>query len=553
MIDSKTARNDQPRTEAILNVNDSEATRYMITRMLKRAGFAVIEAASGEQALELVHVMRPRLVVLDVKLPDISGLDVCRHIKSDSDTRSIKVLHTSAVFVATEYKVQSLDSGADGYLTHPFEQEELVATVRSLLRLTEAEQALRDRAEELNAANRRTNEFLAMLAHELRNPLAAIVTSLPLLERRAAQDKIDQMARDLLRRQTTHLARLVDDLLDVARVTQGKIELEWEKVDLAELLKRVVSNIEQTKIAAHKQILRMEAPAQPVLVRGDTTRLEQIFTNLLDNASKYTDDGGAIHAELRLQSAHGVPKAVVIIRDSGIGISADTLPTIFNLFSQADVPLARTRGGLGIGLTLVKTLVDMHGGSVTARSGGPSKGSEFEVTLPLIADAVRVATPSETQSPDDAANSPPKRRVLVIEDNLDAQQALQALLEMCGHDVAVAPDGETGIAKIFELRPDIAIIDLGLPSLDGYEVARRVRLSPQGKDLLLVALTGYGAPEQRSRALEAGFDLHLVKPVEPEQLLKLVAERAPPASMNTKGMETAGRIRVAKGPQFANP
>jgi signal transduction histidine kinase len=546
-------RTDQPRTEAILNVNDSEATRYMITRMLKRAGFAVIEAGSGEQALELVHVMRPRLVVLDVKLPDISGLEVCRQIKTDADMRAIKVLHTSAVFIATEYKVQSLDSGADGYLTHPFEQEELIATVRSLLRLTEAEQALRDRAEELNAANRRTNEFLAMLAHELRNPLAAIVTSLPLLERRAAQDKVDQMARDLLRRQTSHLTRLVDDLLDVARVTQGKIELEWEKVDLAELLQRVVANVEQTKIAAHKQVLRLDVPNQPVIVRGDTTRLEQIFTNLLDNASKYSDDGGVIHVELRLVQMHGATRAAITVRDTGIGISADTLPTIFNLFSQADVPLARTRGGLGIGLTLVKTLVDLHGGTVVARSGGPSKGTEFEVVLSLVAEVARVETaPDENEPTQDSYRETPRRRVLVVEDNLDAQQALKALLELCGHEVAVAPDGETGIAKILEMQPEVAIIDLGLPTLDGYEVARRVRNSEIGKDLLLVALTGYGAPEQRSRALEAGFDLHLVKPVEPEQLLKLVADRAPPPGMNAKGMETAGRIRLAKGPQFAN-
>jgi signal transduction histidine kinase len=545
-------RTDQPRTEAILNVNDSEATRYMITRMLKRAGFAVIEAGNGEQALELVHVMRPRLVVLDVKLPDISGLEVCRQIKTDADTRVIKVLHTSAVFVATEYKVQSLDSGADGYLTHPFEPEELIATVRSLLRLTETEQALRDRAEELNAANRRTNEFLAMLAHELRNPLAAIVTSLPLLERRAAQDKVDQLARDLLRRQTSHLTRLVDDLLDVARVTQGKIELEWEKVDLAELLRRVVANVEQTKIAAHKQELRLDVPNLPVIVRGDTTRLEQIFTNLLDNASKYSDDGGAIHVELHLIQVHGATKAAITVRDTGIGISADTLPTIFNLFSQADVPLARTRGGLGIGLTLVRTLVDLHGGTVIARSSGPSKGSEFEVVLPLVAEAVQVETSPGDAPIQDHYRETPRRRVIVVEDNIDAQQALQALLELCGHEVAVAPDGETGIAKILEMQPEVAIIDLGLPTLDGYEVARRVRNSERGKHLLLVALTGYGAPEQRRRALEAGFDLHLVKPVEPEQLLKLVADRAPPPGIGDRGMETAGRIRSAKGPQFAN-
>jgi two-component system, sensor histidine kinase len=513
------------RTEALLNVNDSEATRYMITRMLRRAGFSVIEAGSAEEALELVRTQKPRLVVLDMKLPDSNGLEVCRRIKSWPDTQNIKVLHTSAVFVATEYKVRSLESGADGYLTHPFEQEELIAVVRSLLRLTDAEQALRDRAEELNAANRRTNEFLAMLAHELRNPLAAIVTSLPLLERRAAHDDVEKMARDLLRRQTTHLARLVDDLLDVARVTQGKIELEWERIDLAELLRRVVTNVQQTKITSHQQHLTLTAPpAGTVMVRGDATRLEQIFTNLLDNASKYTDSGGDIDVELRLHSSLRAHNAIVTVRDTGIGISAETLPTIFNLFSQADVPLARTRGGLGIGLTLVRTLVVMHGGSVTARSGGPSQGSEFAVTLPLLAGATHSV--QEPQADREEEGQAPTRRVLVVEDNIDAQQALKALLELGGHEVAVAADGESGIAIALSIQPDIAIIDLGLPSLDGYEVARRIRATPQGKELLLIALTGYGAPEQRSRALEAGFDLHLVKPVEPEQLLKLVAERA---------------------------
>jgi CheY-like chemotaxis protein len=273
----------------------------------------------------------------------------------------------------------------------------------------------------------------------------------------------------------------------------------------------------------------------------------------LDNASKYSDDGGVIHVDLRLVQMHGATRAAITVRDTGIGISADTLPTIFNLFSQADVPLARTRGGLGIGLTLVKTLVDLHGGTVVARSGGPSKGTEFEVVLSLVAEAVRVETaPDENEPTQDRYRETPRRRVLVVEDNLDAQQALKALLELCGHEVAVAPDGETGIAKIFEMQPEVAIIDLGLPTLDGYEVARRERNSEIGKDLLLVALTGYGAPEQRSRALEAGFDLHLVKPVEPEQLLKLVADRAPPPGTNAKGMETAGRIRLAKGPQFAN-
>jgi len=509
----------------ILNVNDNEATRYMISRMLERAGFSVVEARSGEEALGRIATHKPRVVVLDIKLPGANGLEVCRAIKKDPGTQSIKVLHTSAVFVATEYKVQSLDSGADAYLTHPFEQEELIATVRSLLRLTEAEQALRDRAEELRAVNRRTNEFLAMLAHELRNPLAAIVTSRPLLERRPAIDVIEQTARDVIKRQTTHLTRLVDDLLDVGRVTQGKIELNWETLDIAELLARVVANIQQTKTGARQQTLSLKLSGHPVLVRGDAMRLEQVFTNLLDNSTKYTESGGSIDVAMDAvrEGDGGLLKTRIVVRDSGMGIPAETLPTIFNLFSQADVPLARSRGGLGIGLTLVRSLVELHGGTVTARSEGSGRGSEFEVLLPVVAAEVSHIDTRSEQVPAADLNLH-RRKVLVIEDNVDAQETLKSLLEMCGHEVSVAGDGAEGIEAALRIQPDIALIDLGLPSMDGYEVARHVRSSPHGSHLLLVALTGYGAPEQKRKALEAGFDLHLVKPVDPDHLLKLIAK-----------------------------
>ncbi len=303
----------------------------------------------------------------------------------------MKVLHTSAVFVATEFKVQSLECGADGYLSHPFEQEELIATVRSLLRLTEVEQELRDQAEELKAANRRTNEFLAMLAHELRNPLAAIVTSLPLLERSTATDTVEKTARELIRRQTTHLRRLVDDLLDAARVTQGKIDLHWEPLDVTELVRRIAANVQQTKLAPRSQALRATVPNTAMYVRGDPMRLEQVLTNLLDNASKYSNSGDVIDLGLTLnRNPAGTSEVQITVRDRGIGMEAHTLPTIFDLFSQADVPLARSRGGLGIGLTLVRTLVELHGGKVRARSDGLGRGSEFEIVLPLLAEDARV-------------------------------------------------------------------------------------------------------------------------------------------------------------------
>jgi CheY-like chemotaxis protein len=531
----------------VLNVNDNDASRYLVTRMLERGGFTVIEAATGSSALEKVQQKMPRLVVLDIKLPDMDGLEVCQRIKADPRTHSVKVLHTSAVFVATQFKVRSLECGADGYLSHPFEQEELIATVRSLLRLTEVEQALRDQAEELKAANRRTNEFLAMLAHELRNPLAAIVTSLPLLERSPAEDAIEKTARDLLRRQTAHLRRLVDDLLDAARVTQGKIDLHWEALDLNDLARRIAANVQQTKLQPRNQTLRLALPNGKLSVRGDPMRLEQVLTNLLDNASKYSHAGDVIELSLAMgRGTSGLPEARIVVRDHGIGMDGRTLPTIFDLFSQADVPLARSRGGLGIGLTLVRTLAELHGGKVTARSEGLGKGSEFELMLPLLADPLFNETgqaPAESGAFRPPHHPTPRpRRVLIIEDNQDAQDALRCLLEIWGHEVLVAADGASGIRSVMAHRPDIALVDLGLPNVDGYEVARQIRATLAAASPLLIALTGYGAPEQRSQALAAGFDLHLVKPVDPDRLAALLDEYA--ATPPTSAAPSPGRMPV---------
>lgn len=506
----------------ILNVNDHDGVRYMTSRMLERAGLRVIEARTGNEALEKVGQHKPRLVVLDIKLPDISGLEICRMLKSDPDTQSIKLLHTSAVFVAPEAKVQSLNSGADGYLSHPFEQEELIAQVRSLLRLSDAEQKLRDTAEDLQEASRRTQEFLAMLAHELRNPLSAITSCLAVMERKAARDELEGSAWQVMRRQTQHLRRLVDDLLDTARVTQGKIVPKWDTVDLRALVARVAESMRGATIGTRRQQLHVSLPPDPVPLRGDALRLEQVFANLLDNASKYTDEGGRIDVILRLDGDGGW--ASVIVRDTGIGIPPHALATIFDLFSQAEVPLARSRGGLGIGLTLVRSLVEMHGGTVQARSEGVGKGSELEVVLPVLERKVVPATEPRRRADGSVAAG---RRVVVVEDNPDAQQMLKALLELWGHHVIVASDGWAGIEAIRTQRPDVALVDVGLPLADGYELARRVGQFDNRRQYLLVALTGYGSPEQRARALEAGFDVHLVKPVEPDQLAALISRGVP--------------------------
>jgi len=511
----------------VLNVNDTEGVRYMISRMLDRGGLRVEEAGTVAEAMEKVRQLKPKLVVLDIKLPDGNGLDLCRSLKHSPQTQTVKVLHVSATFVAPEAKVQSLNSGADGYLAYPFEQEELVATARSLLRLYEAEQKLRDTADELQNANQRTHEFLAMLAHELRNPLSAITTCLPVLEREAPRDDLESSAWRVLRRQTVHLRRLVDDLLDTARVTQGKIVPKWETVDLVALLSRVAESARRSLTDGRRQQLQFRFSRPRVPVRGDSLRLEQVFSNLLDNASKYSAEGGRIDVDLKLAS-DASNRVHVLVRDTGVGIPPQALGTIFNLFSQADVPLARSRGGLGIGLTLVRTLVELHGGAVSARSEGLGKGCEMQVDLPVLVDSTLDAPESSLRDEGPAREQVAKRRILIVEDNPDAQTMLKMLLEMWGHEVTVASDGRAGIEAIESQHPDIALVDIGLPLADGYELARTVRKkNGDRRNWLLVALTGYGAPEQRARALEAGFDVHLVKPVEPAQLASLISRGTP--------------------------
>ncbi|MBK7865056.1 MAG: response regulator [Archangiaceae bacterium] len=537
----------------ILNVNDSDGARYMVTLMLQRAGFEVVEASTGAGALRMISARMPDLVVLDVHLPDIDGFEVCRRIRDDPETSGLKVLHVSATYITTDKKVESLDGGADGYLAQPFEPEELIATVQALLRLARAERNLRDDAEALREADRRKNEFLSMLAHELRNPLAAITSALPILERRGATDGAEGRARDVVRRQTVHLARLIDDLLDVARVTQGKIELEWEQVNLSELLERVSNNVRSTKAVGRGQRIRLSMPDKPVWVRGDATRLEQVFSNLLDNASKYSNQGGSIRVDVS-EVADAKPAVRVVVRDNGIGMAPDTLPHVFALFSQADVPVARTRGGLGIGLTLVRTLVELHGGHVTARSDGIGMGSELDVTLPRV-EAPALAGKPQTASD---ATGATHRRILVIEDNVDVQQAIADLLELSGHEVSCASDGLMGLTRLLDLQPDVALVDIGLPGIDGYEVARRARQSPKGRALTLIALTGYGTPEQQAKSLEAGFDLHLVKPVDPDRLAHVLESQPTPpprasGRVPPEARPTEGRSAVPSPPVPAAP
>jgi len=501
-----------PEIPAICVANDRTSARYVLARTLTRAGFRVFEATSGTQALELAGRERPAVMILDLELADLDSLEVCRRLKADPTTATIAVLQTSETSVSLEAKVRGLEAGADASLTQPFSGSELVAAVRSLLRLKERELAEHRRAEALAEADRRKDEFLAMLAHELRNPLAAISSAHAILAAYPPRDAREKRAHESARNQTKHLRQIVDDLLDVFHVSRGHAALRQERLDLKEVLAQAMDSI-----ADSQRRLSLSTPPGPVFVAGDATRLFQVFANLLANAVKYTQPGGRIEVSLVEEDQ----RAHVRVRDDGVGIAAEALAHVFDLFYQSDVAIHRSRGGLGIGLTLIRALVELHGGTVEAHSEGLGRGTEIEVFLPTV------SAPSAANSRMYAENGPQggakHRRVLIVEDNEDVRELLGDLCQAWGHEVMLASDGPQGVALALDRRPDVALVDIGLPGLDGCEVARQIRADPRGAGVHLVALTGYGSQDIRKATAEAGFELHLVKPADPERLAEFIS------------------------------
>jgi signal transduction histidine kinase/ActR/RegA family two-component response regulator len=358
-------------------------------------------------------------------------------------------------------------------------------------------------------ASRHKDDFLAMLAHELRNPLAPILSAMQVIRRHPDNSDVVQRAREIVERQVRHQAQLLDDLLDVSRITRGLIRLRKGAIDARSA---IAAAIEATRpvIDARTHALAVVLPDTPLRLEADPTRLTQMVTNLLDNAAKYTNPGG--HIELSAQ--HEDEHVVIRVRDTGIGVPADMQARIFELFTQGDVPIARPLGGLGLGLSLVRSLAKLHGGTVEVRSDGPGRGSEYTIRLP--------AGKAESGTGTETASTPAARHVLVIEDNADAREMLRLALELDGHRVETAEDGTTGVEVALRTTPDLVLVDIGLPGLDGYAVARRLRAA-LGHRVTLVALTGYGQSEDRRRTSEAGFDAHLVKPVDPDVLSRALA------------------------------
>ena len=627
-----------PRSSLILNVDDNEGARYAKTRILARAGFTVLEAATGHEALHKVRNESPELVLLDVKLPDINGLEVCRRIKTDPETASTLVLQTSAAAVHSVDKVRALDGGADSYLTEPIEPPELIANVRALLRVRHAENALRESEERfrqmaeniedvfwmldpmtdellyvspsyhrlwgrdavmpkagakhwsdgvhpgdevriaaayrallaegtfeeeyrivrpdgavcwvrergfpvrdahgriyrfagiasdiserkhsellLRDADQRKDQFLAMLAHELRNPLAPIRNAIELMQAdHAHTEKTLDSARAIISRQVNHLSRLVDDLLDVSRITQGKITLKREPVEMTAAVAAALETV-QPAIAKKQHGISIHLPDEPLYVSGDAVRISQVIANLLSNACKYTPE----HGELSVTATHVGGDVKIVVRDNGIGIVPDMLSRAFELFVQSESSLERSEGGLGIGLPLARTLVDLHGGTIEAFSAGLGKGSEFVVMLPLLPAALV----PEAFAPAGIDAAPHARRLLLVDDSVDAAEALSLLLETLGHDVRTANDPWTALELADAFDPQVIILDIGLPGMDGFELARTIRGKPRTARALLIALTGYGQARDRQLSREAGFDHHFVKPVSVNEIQEVI-ERA---------------------------
>ena len=403
------------------------------------------------------------------------------------------------------------------------------------------EEKLRQFAADLSEADHRKDEFLATLAHELRNPLAPIRNGLQLmkladgrraggarsasagaqLDRRQWRDRRGQQAtiekaRSMMERQLTQMVRLVDDLMDASRINLGKLELRKERLPLASVVNSAVE-ASRPLMGQMGHKLTVTLPEQPIIVDADMTRLAQVFLNLLNNAAKYSDRGGHIRLNVESQGS----EVVVTVKDNGIGIDADKLPQVFEMFTQLGGTFERSQGGLGIGLTLVKRLVDMHGGSVEAKSDGPALGSEFVVRLPVVLEA---SQPQASRVADGPTATKPSLRILIVDDNRDGADSLSEMLKMMGNDTRTAYDGQQGVDLAGEYRPDVILLDIGLPKLNGYEACRLIREQLNGKRVVLIAMTGWGQDEDRRRSREAGFDHHMVKPLNPQSLVRMLSE-----------------------------
>lgn len=514
-----TARLAEARDHRVLLLAPTRKDASTTESLLQRAGIAVTSCATFDDALrELAHGVGVLIIPEEAMTPAHNArlVEALRDQPPWSDLPVLVLAHAGASSAATDEAVRIL--GNVTVLERPLRVPTLLSAVRTSLRARQRQYQIREhlaervRAEEaLRQADQRKDEFLATLGHELRNPLAPLVSGMHLLRLDGVDDARANRVMSVMERQVTHLVRLVDDLLEVSRITRGLIEVRHDPLDLVAAVKAALDTCRPVLVAAGHH-LNVDLPQERIPVSGDSVRLTQVFANLLTNAAKYTNAGGQIHVRV----SQAGDRATVSVRDNGIGIPASHLASVFEMFMQVDRSNRRAQGGLGIGLTLVRTLVQMHGGRVEARSAGVDQGSEFVVELPVL-DAQ--ALESE-QKP--AIQRFPQHRILVVDDNRDVANTLGALLTALGAIVSVAHSGRAALESLDSFKPDAILLDIGMPEMDGYEVARQVRARPGHANVVLIALSGWGQDQDYRLSRTAGFDHHMVKPPDIEKLRELL-------------------------------
>ncbi|WP_367874513.1 response regulator [Luteolibacter sp. Populi] len=500
-----------------LLVDDLEANLIALAGLLQREGLELLKAHSGPEALELLLVHDISLAFLDVQMPEMGGFELAEIMRSTERTRHVPIIFLTAGVVDQERRIQGFETGAVDFLPKPIEPKILLSKADVFFELARQRQTLKDREIELSEANgqlarsnaeleqadRSKNEFLAMLAHELRNPLAPLRNAALTLKSPAlAREQHDRIV-GMIDRQVSNLSHMIDDLLDVSRITQGKIELRCKPVELQPILASAANAADESCKACGQELV-VTMPEEPVYLDADSTRLEQIIGNLLTNACKYSGNGTRITLSAETRGA----EVVIRVADNGAGIDPELLPRVFGLFVQGSRTIDRTNDGLGIGLTIVQRLVQLHGGTIEAHSAGLGKGSEFTIRLSRLAGY----QPSSAAKP--ATADTHALKVLIVDDNRDSADSMGMLLEIGGHTVRIVHHGVDAIATAAEFLPQAVLLDIGLPGMDGFEVARQLRLNPELKTAFLIAVTGYGSDEDRHRAKNAGFDEHLVKPAD---------------------------------------
>ncbi len=508
-----------------LLVDDLEENLLSLEALLRREDLVLLKARSGTEALELLLQHEVALALLDVQMPGMDGFELAELMRGTKRTRRVPIIFLTAGSDDKKRRFRGYETGAVDFLHKPIETDILKSKASVFFDLFRQQQQLIQQHAELSKyaialkdADRRKDEFLAMLAHELRNPLAPIRNGLQILNM-SPDPKILSEVRDIMDRQLTHMVRLIDDLLDVSRVSQGKIDLRKETINLNTIIQTAIES-SRPLIDNAGHTLTVNITNEPLWLDADHTRLAQVIGNLLNNAAKYTPQNGQIN----LSAYRSNDDVVIEVKDNGLGIPENMLPSVFDLFTQIDRNLERSQGGLGIGLALVKKLVAMHNGSIKVESEGSGKGSTFTVKLPFSKNhiqEVKIQESPENQQPNSGLN------VLVVDDNIPSAKTTGWTLEFIGHKPTLAHDGLEALEMAKNLKPDVILLDIGLPGMNGYDICRELRKLPEFKDTIMIAQTGWGQERDRQTALEAGFNHHLTKPVDFNDLSKLLAPIKP--------------------------